>query len=227
MISIKNLCKTYEGKEVKTEALKDINLSVKENELLAIIGKSGSGKSTLLNILGGMDKFNSGEYKFKGKDVQKLDHKKLAEFRNKEIGFVFQSFNLINEMNVLENIEMSMGYAGVGKKERKKRAMEMLMKVDMVEKAKSFPNELSGGQQQRVAIARALVNNPGVILADEPTGNLDTKTGAEIMKLLKEIHKSGATIIIITHDEGIAEQCQRSIKIKDGFIHTECYNIED
>jgi len=218
MITLKNICKTYEGKEVKTHALRGINLEIEKNELIAVIGKSGSGKSTLLNILGCMDKFNLGEYTFKGRELKYLNHKELAEFRNKEIGFIFQSFNLINELNIIENVEMTMGYAGVPKKERRKRALAIIEKVGMLDKVKSYPNELSGGQQQRVAIARALVNNPELILADEPTGNLDSKTGQDIMKLLKEINKSGATILIITHDQNIAEQCKRQIKISDGMI---------
>lgn len=218
MIKIKDVDKIYKGKDIDTHALKSIGVNIDKNEMVAIIGKSGSGKSTLLNILGCMDKFDSGEYVFGDQAMSKLNHKELAEFRNSKIGFVFQNFNLVNEFNVQENVEMPLGYAGIKKKERREKSSKMLEKVGILDKALSYPNELSGGQQQRVAIARALINNPELILADEPTGNLDSKTGEEIMLLLKQIHEEGATIIIVTHDSGIAKECDREIVIHDGRV---------
>ncbi len=217
MIKINNLNKTYNS-GIKVQALKEVSLVIERGEFILIVGKSGSGKSTLLNILGCMDGYDSGEYLFLDQDVKSLSSRELAQFRNQKIGFVFQSFQLINELTVGENIEMSMGIAGVPKNERKKRVTELLEMVGLAEKESCRPLQLSGGQQQRVAIARALANNPDVLLCDEPTGNLDEKNGIKIMELLKELNKKGSTIIMVTHDLTLKQYADRIIEMKDGII---------
>lgn len=219
MIKLRNIEKCY-GTGLNTfKALDEINLEIKKGEFAAITGASGSGKSTLLNIIGCMDSPTDGEYYFNEEDILKKSFKELAAFRNKKIGFIFQAFNLADDCTASENIEMPLGYAGIGKSERKRRVKEMLEKVGLSDKAKSFPRQLSGGQQQRVAIARALINDPELILADEPTGNLDTHNAEQIMKLFRKIHReSDRTIIMITHNPELAVQADRIIKIADGRI---------
>lgn len=217
MIKINKLNKTYNN-GMKVQALKEINLDIVRGEFILIVGKSGSGKSTLLNILGCMDKYDSGDYLFLGKDMKKLSDHALAEFRNQSIGFVFQSFQLVNELTVGENIEMPMGIAGVKKRERKKRVDELLKMVELEEKLDCKPLQLSGGQQQRIAIARALANKPDVLLCDEPTGNLDEINGSKIMELLKNLNKQGTTIIMVTHDLTLEQYADRVIEMKDGAV---------
>lgn len=217
MIKVINLNKTYNN-GIKVQALKEINLKIERGEFILIIGKSGSGKSTLLNILGCMDGYDSGEYLFSDQDVKSLSSPELARFRNQKVGFVFQSFQLINELTVGENIEMPMGIAGVPRNERKKRVTELLEMVGLEEKESCRPLQLSGGQQQRVAIARSLANNPDVILCDEPTGNLDEKNGIKIMELLKKLNEKDTTIIMVTHDLTLKQYADRIIEIKDGMI---------
>jgi putative ABC transport system ATP-binding protein len=200
------------------KALQGINLEILKNEYVALMGPSGSGKSTLMNILGCIDTPSSGKYLLNNKDVSKMEDDELAEIRNKEIGFVFQTFNLLPRLNALENVALPLIYAGYNKQQREKRAKEVLEQVGLKDRMTHKPNELSGGQRQRVAIARALVNNPSIILADEPTGNLDTKTSYEIMTLFEEIHKNGNTIIIVTHEEDIALHTNRIVRMRDGKI---------
>lgn len=218
MIEIHNLYKTYQINQIQIQALKNINLSIKKNEFVAIIGPSGSGKTTLMNMLGCLDTPTSGTYILDNVEVSSLTDDELAEIRNQKIGFVFQSFNLIQKLTALENVELPLIYMGVKSSERLRRAKSALEKVGLGDRLHHKPNELSGGQQQRVAIARALINNPPIIFADEPTGNLDSKSGAEIMSLLKELHKNGNTIVLITHDNEIANQADRIIRISDGTI---------
>ncbi len=216
LIELKNICKFYEN---KVEALKNVNLSVKRGELLAIIGSSGSGKSTLMNILGCLDTPTSGEYLLDGEDVSSLSENKLSEIRNKKIGFVFQGFNLISDLSALENVELPLLYKGVSKEKRKALASDILNKMGLGGRLSHKPCEMSGGQQQRVAIARAVVGDPPIILADEPTGNLDSKTGKDVMELLLDLHSQGKTVIIITHDLKIASFAERVIKISDGQVY--------
>jgi putative ABC transport system ATP-binding protein len=218
MIKLEKISKTYYGKGFKTEALKGINLEIKKGEFTAIMGASGSGKSTLLNIIGCIDDFTSGNYFFKDIDVKTLNNKKLAKLRNREIGYIFQAFNLIDDLNIVENVEMPLGFGGVKAKERKKVALKNLEELGILEKKKVYPKHLSGGQQQRVAIARALANNSEIILADEPTGNLDSKTGEEVMHILKKLNEAGTTIIVVTHDMKVAEFAKRLVVFKDGEI---------
>ena len=220
MIKISDLSKIYRMSSGEVHALDNINLSVKKGEFLAIIGASGSGKSTLMNILGCLDRPTSGEYRLCGEDVLSLSQSALSEIRNKRIGFIFQGFNLFDKMTALENIELPLIYAGVPKKNRRKIAEESLSRVGLLSRAKHRPCELSGGQQQRIAIARALTRRPSVILADEPTGNLDTASGNEILSLLRELHLDGATIVLITHDNSVANRAERVIEISDGKIKT-------
>jgi putative ABC transport system ATP-binding protein len=209
--------KVYQIDESLTfQALKNINLSIQKGEFVAIVGPSGSGKSTLMNILGLLDSPSSGSYDLDGKDVSRLSENTLAQIRNKKIGFVFQNFNLLNRTSALQNVELPLVYAGVSRGERLRRAKKALEEVGLAEKLNSRPNQLSGGQQQRVAIARALVTDPEIILADEPTGNLDTKTGDEIMRIFYDLHKQGKTIILITHSPEVAKQAKRVVTIKDG-----------
>jgi putative ABC transport system ATP-binding protein len=205
-------------------ALQGLTLSIKKNEFVALMGPSGSGKSTLMNLLGCLDTPTSGEYWLNGKDVSKLDDNNLAEIRNKEIGFVFQTFNLLPRSTALENVMLPLIYAGFNKVKRLERAREVIEQVQLSDRSQHKPNELSGGQRQRVAIARALVNHPSIILADEPTGNLDSKTSIEIMGLMEEIHKAGNTIIVVTHEEDIAQHAHRIIRLKDGKVETDNLN---
>lgn len=218
LVHLKNVNKIYVGDTVTFQALKDINLTIDKGEFVAIVGPSGSGKSTLMNILGLLDQPSSGTYELAGEDVSRLRENTLAEIRNKKIGFVFQSFNLLRKTSSLDNVSLPLVYGGIDSKERLTRAQEELTRVGLGEKLKSLPSQLSGGQQQRVAIARALVNDPDIILADEPTGNLDSKTGQEILRLFEDLHKHGKTIILITHDPKIAANAKRVIRIEDGEI---------
>jgi putative ABC transport system ATP-binding protein len=210
--------KVYSTGKISFPALNGIDLKIEVGEYSAIMGPSGSGKSTLLNILGFLDTPTEGKYYYQGKDVSNLDDKELARLRNKEVGFVFQNFNLLPRLTAFSNVELPLIYSGISGKERKRRVMAMLEKVGLKERAFHRPNELSGGEMQRVAIARALVNNPSLILADEPTGNLDTKSGNEIMKIFDQLAAEGRTIIIVTHDPNIAAHARRLIRIIDGLI---------
>ncbi|WP_456461852.1 ABC transporter ATP-binding protein [Reichenbachiella sp.] len=202
-------------------ALKTISISIKKGEYVAFMGPSGSGKSTLMNIIGCLDTPSAGTYILNNHDVSDLDENELAEIRNKEIGFVFQTFNLLPRSTALENVALPLVYAGMGKSDREERALEVLKGVGLEERALHKPNELSGGQRQRVAIARALVNNPSIILADEPTGNLDTKTSYDIMELFEQLHSQGNTIIMVTHEEDIAQYAHRIIRLRDGVIESD------
>jgi len=211
------------GSEI-VRALRGVTLSIKKNEFVALMGPSGSGKSTLMNLLGCLDTPTGGSYWLNGSDVSKLVDNDLAEIRNKEIGFVFQTFNLLPRLTALENVALPMIYAGYAKPERLERAMEVLEDVSLTDRVKHKPNELSGGQRQRVAIARALVNKPSIILADEPTGNLDSVTSIEIMGLIEEIHKAGNTIILVTHEEDIARHAHRIVRLSDGLVASDELN---
>ncbi|MDO9510732.1 MAG: ABC transporter ATP-binding protein [Bacteroidales bacterium] len=213
------------GTEV-VKALQSINLTIYKNEYVALMGASGSGKSTLMNILGCLDTPTAGQYILANQDVSKLNDNELAEIRNKEIGFVFQTFNLLPRSSALENVVLPLIYAGQKKEERNARGVEVLNQVYLADRMAHKPNELSGGQRQRVSIARALVNNPSIILADEPTGNLDSKTSIEIMALFEEIHSLGNTIIVVTHEEEIARHAHRIIRLKDGLVETDEINSE-
>ncbi len=218
MIRIENLWKVYSNGSIEVEALKGINLEIQKGEFVAIMGPSGSGKSTLMNILGCLDRPTKGKFRLDNVYIEDLDNIKLAEIRNKKIGFVFQSFNLLPRTSAFKNVELPMLYANVPSSERKKRALAALDKVGLANRVDHKPNELSGGQRQRVAIARALVNNPAVILADEPTGNLDSKSSEEIMDIFKELNEEGVTIVLVTHERDIAEKAKRIISFKDGVI---------
>lgn len=218
MIKIENLSKSYFSGNVETKALKNVSFEIADGEFVAIMGKSGCGKSTLLNILGGMDTQTEGTYIFDGEDVSRFKGKQLAKFRNEKIGFVFQSFYLLNDINSLQNIGLPMGIAGKSKKERTERADELLRLVELPEKAKQKPCNLSGGQQQRVSIARALSNNPKILLADEPTGNLDEENGKKIIEIFKALNEKGLTVIMVTHDPDMAKNAKRIIKMSDGKI---------
>lgn len=205
-------------------ALRDVNLCIERGEYISIMGPSGSGKSTFMNILGCLDTPSTGEYKFNGVDVSNLNDDELSDMRNREIGFVFQNFNLLPKLNAVQNVELPLAYAGVEAAERRERAVRALQRVKLADRMYHKPSELSGGQRQRVAIARALVTNPGILLADEPTGALDSKTGIEIMKLFDELHQEGNTIILITHELEIANYAIRNVYIKDGSIHYDRIN---
>lgn len=218
MLELRNISKTYFGKYMNTEVLKGISIKIEQGEFALIIGKSGCGKSTLLNILGCMDCADEGDYIFMGQNLGILKDEQLAHFRNRNIGFVFQGFHLINEISIIENIEMPMGIAGIGKKVRRERALELLGLVGLGDKAKSRPLELSGGQQQRIAIARALSNHPNVLLCDEPTGNLDEESGRMIMELLAKLNRDGVTIIMVTHDLSMKGYANRVIEVKNGRV---------
>lgn len=224
LIEIKNLSKDYEMGEIIVPALYDINLTIQKNEYVAIMGPSGSGKSTLMNIIGCLDNPTKGQYLFSGNDVSLLDDDALSAMRNKEIGFIFQNFNLLPRLNALQNVELPLIYSGIEADERKKRALKALDHVGLADRIHHKSSELSGGQRQRVAIARALVTNPGILLADEPTGALDSKTGVEIMSLFDELHRQGNTIILITHEREVADYAHRIIYIKDGEIHSDEVN---
>lgn len=218
IVKLSKINKIYETGDVVFHALKNINLEVKEGEFIAIIGASGSGKSTLMNLIGLLDKPTSGNYLLNGQDSAHLKEDTLAKIRNKNIGFVFQSFNLLSRTSALDNVTLPLIYAGIPGEERKEMAKKALIEVGLGDKMYSRPNQLSGGQQQRVAIARALINNPAIILADEPTGNLDSKVSEEIMKLFEKLNSQGKTIIMITHEPTIAKHAKRAIRIKDGEI---------
>lgn len=218
IIKITDIVKTFKIGTVLVEALRSVSLTIMQNEFVAIMGPSGSGKSTLMNILGCLDTPTSGSYVLNGEDVSKLDDNNLAEIRNRQIGFVFQTFNLLPRSTALENVMLPLIYAGVPKNDRIERATKVIDEVKLTDRMAHKPNELSGGQRQRVAIARALINNPAIILADEPTGNLDSKTSIEILGLLEEIHKNGNTVIIVTHEEDIAQHAHRIIRLMDGKI---------
>ncbi len=218
IINIEHIAKVYKVGTEEVHALRDVSLKINKNEYVAIMGPSGSGKSTLMNMLGCLDTPTSGIYDFKGSSVSEMTDNELARIRNKEIGFVFQTFNLLARSDAVHNVELPLIYAGVSSSERKERAKQALIDVGLGDRMHHKPNELSGGQRQRVAIARALVTNPAIILADEPTGNLDSKTGEEIMALFNEIHQKGNTIILVTHEEYIAEHAQRILRLKDGLI---------
>ena len=218
MISIESLNKIYKTGSVEVHALKDVNIEVTQGELIAIMGHSGSGKSTLMNIIGCLDRPTSGKYLLDGIEIDKQSADELSLIRNKKIGFVFQSFNLIPRTNVLRNVELPMIYAKVKSNQRRERALELLKKVGLEDRTTHLPNELSGGQKQRVAIARALANNPPIILADEPTGNLDTNSSEEIMSIFRKLNKEGNSIIIVTHEPEVAKYADRIIVFKDGSI---------
>jgi len=218
VIDIQGVKKIYDLGETKVEALRGVDLQIYQNEYLAIMGPSGSGKSTLMNMLGCLDTPTVGHYNFKGENVFEMEDNDLARIRNREIGFVFQSFNLLPRANTVRNVELPLVYAGMSRDERLEKAEQACIKVGLKERLDHKPNELSGGQRQRVAIARALVNNPAIILADEPTGNLDSKTGEEIMALFEDLHKAGNTIILVTHEEDIAEHAHRIVRIFDGRV---------
>lgn len=221
LIDLSGINKSYRNGDQELQVLKNINLQVEEGEFLAIMGPSGSGKSTLMNIIGMLDRPTSGTYHLDGKEVARLGEKKSAKVRNQEIGFVFQQFFLLSKLNALQNVELPLIYAGVSQSKRKALAEQYLEKVELETRMHHLPSELSGGQKQRVAIARALVNRPSIILADEPTGALDTKTGEQIMELLTELNKEGKTIIMVTHEPEIAAYAKRQIVIRDGVISSD------
>jgi len=218
IIRMKDIGKIYDTGKIQVEALRNVDMNIEEGELVSIMGPSGSGKSTLMNLIGCLDRSTSGLYELDGVNISELDDIELAKIRNKKIGFVFQSFNLLPRITALQNVELPMVYAGVGKKERRERAVEALERVMLAERMDHKPNELSGGQKQRVAIARALVNDPAIILADEPTGNLDTASGEDIMAVFQELNREGVTIVLVTHEPDIAEHTKRIIKFRDGFL---------
>ncbi|WP_196889276.1 ABC transporter ATP-binding protein [Aureivirga sp. CE67] len=226
MLVIKNLSKIYRTEEVETTALHNLNLEIQKGEFVSIMGTSGCGKSTLLNIIGLLDSPEKGNYGFDGKEVANLKEKERSVIRKANIGFVFQNFNLIDELSVFENVELPLIYNKVKASERKKRVNEILERVGISHRAKHYPLQLSGGQQQRVAVARALVTNPKLILADEPTGNLDSKNGNEVMELFSELHAQGATIVMVTHSEYDAKFSSRVVKMKDGEIVSEHSNVQ-
>ena len=221
LVEVKDICKIYNPGENEVRALDHVSVSIQEKEFVAIIGQSGSGKSTLMNMLGCLDVPTSGSYFLHGKDVSRMSDDELSDVRNREIGFIFQGFNLIANLTALENVELPLIYRGVGKKERRELAEAALEKVGLGQRMSHKPSEMSGGQQQRVAIARAIAQAPPVILADEPTGNLDSGSTKEIMSILKQLHREGRTVILITHDNDIAAQARRVIRIKDGKIEAD------
>jgi len=218
LIEIKDMYKIYEMGSEKVHALDGVNLKIEEHEFVAIVGASGSGKSTLMNMIGCLDSPTLGTYLLDGEDISSFSDRRLAKVRNQKIGFIFQQFNLLKKMTAFENVERPSKYAGITKQERKQRTLDALGKVGLQDRMKHKPAALSGGQQQRVAIARSLINNPPVILADEPTGNLDSKSSKEIMSMMRELHEAGNTIILITHDNDVAQQAERVIQLFDGKI---------
>lgn len=221
IIKIRNIIRDFQLGQETVHVLKNIDLDIEKGEYVAIMGPSGSGKSTLMNLIGCLDTPTSGTYILNGNDVSQMSDNELAEIRNKEIGFVFQTFNLLPRTTALDNVALPMVYAGVSKKDRTERAIEVLNDVGLSDRMDHRPNQLSGGQRQRVAVGRALINKPSIILADEPTGNLDSKTGMEIMTLFENIHKAGNTIIVVTHEEEIASHAQRIIRLRDGMIESD------
>ncbi len=224
IVDIRNLCKVYQLGTFEVSALRDFDLDIEQGQYMAIMGPSGSGKSTLLNVLGCLDTPSSGIYNLAGEDVSSLDDNELSAIRGSRIGFIFQSYNLIAQLNVIENIEVPMYYQGVGEHKSFARAKELAEMVGLGDRLKHRPSELSGGQQQRVAIARSLANDPVIILADEPTGNLDSESGAEILSILDDLHQRGKTLIVVTHDENIAKQAERIIYLLDGRIERQEYS---
>ncbi len=226
VFQLRDISRRYEMGGETIHALRDVTLSVYENEYVALMGPSGSGKSTMMNLIGCLDTPNSGSYEFSGELVSKMNDNELAEIRNRQIGFVFQTFNLLPRSDALHNVELPLIYSGMGSRERKQRAEEALVSVGLADRMTHKPNELSGGQRQRVAIARALVTNPAIILADEPTGNLDTKTGNEIMALFEHLWEQGNTIILVTHEEEVARHAARIIRLRDGQIESDEMNPE-
>jgi len=225
MIKTKDLKKVYRTEEVETTALNNVNLEIKEGEYVAVMGPSGCGKSTLLNVLGMIDKPSDGEYQFLGEEVGRYSERQRANLRKNNIGFVFQSFNLIDELTVYENVELPLLYLGYSSSERKKRVTEVLEQMEIIARKNHFPQQLSGGQQQRVAVARAIVARPKLILADEPTGNLDSAHGEEVMRIIGELHEGGTTVVIVTHSPAYAEYSHRIIHLFDGHIVSE--NIQE
>ncbi|MDI1334792.1 MAG: ABC transporter ATP-binding protein [Lacunisphaera sp.] len=221
VIEIENVTKLYKMGEEIVHALRGVSLHVRRNEYLAVMGPSGSGKSTMMNMLGCLDTPTTGKYHFTGKDVSSMTDDELADIRNREIGFVFQTFNLLPRSTTLANVELPLIYAGFSLSDRREKAVQVLSSVGLGDRMGHKPNELSGGQRQRVAIARALVNNPSIILADEPTGNLDSRTGEEIMQLLEELYTQGNTIIVVTHEEDIARHARRIVRLRDGLIESD------
>ena len=226
IIRLEDICRIYRVGSQEVRALDGVSLSVYKNEYVAIMGPSGSGKSTLMNILGCLDSPDSGRYILNGTDVSEMDDGEMADVRNREIGFVFQSFNLLPRYNALENVALPMVYAGVPAGERREKAAQALRSVGLEDRMDHRPNELSGGQRQRVALARALINSPSIILADEPTGNLDTHTSVEIMRLFDEIYRGGNTVIVVTHEEDIAAYAHRVIRLRDGRIESDTENTK-
>lgn len=218
IIRMENIGKIYDTGKIQVEALRNVSMGINKGEFVSVMGPSGSGKSTLMNIIGCLDRSTSGYYELDGVNISELDDIELAKIRNRKIGFVFQSFNLLPKMTALQNVELPMIYAGAGKRERREKALEALERVGLADRMAHKPNELSGGQKQRVAIARALVNDPAIILADEPTGNLDTASGEDIMAVFQELNREGVTIILVTHEPDIAGHTRRIIRFRDGLL---------
>ena len=221
IIRMENTGKIYRTGKIEVEALRNVNLGIEKGEFVSIMGPSGSGKSTLMNIIGCLDRATSGSYELDAVNISSLDDIELAKIRNLKIGFVFQSFNLLPRITAIQNVELPMIYAGIGKKERRKKAVDALERVSLADRMNHKPNELSGGQKQRVAIARALVNTPAIILADEPTGNLDSSSGEDIMAVFQELNREGVTIVLVTHEPDIAQHTRRVVKFRDGLLTTD------